>query len=143
MDDNGKPGEDLLESPEYKLLEQRGLKVIAASVGNLRFPHDIEEQLVRQWSTTWLNSAKAERKRIERLRGFVNLSGQVDAVLKYAQSLSRNLLKHRPSTQKDTLKTLMLRSRDELVREDRLHQLASDEREELEELIQWVERNSL
>jgi hypothetical protein len=34
----------------------------------------------------------------------------------------------------------MLRSRDELVKNDRMHRRASMEREELEELIQWVER---
>ena len=143
INDNGKPGQGTIESPEYALLKQRGLKVIAASVANLRFPPNIEEQLVRQWSTTWLDSAKAERARIDRLRGFVELSEQVDTVLRYALSLSRNLLKHEPQTPKDTLKTLMLRSRGELVREDRLHRRASMEREELEELIQWVERNSL
>jgi hypothetical protein len=143
LDDSGKPGENFLDSPEYELLQRRGIKVRGVSVGNLRFPPNIEEQLVRQWSTTWLDSARAERGRIDRLRGFVELSGQVESVLQYTQSLSRNLLRHRPSTQKDTLKVLMLRSRDELVKDDRLHHRASMEREELEELIQWVERNGL
>ena len=64
-------------------------------------------------------------------------------MLEYTKSLSTNLLRHRPSTPKDTLKILMLRSRDELVKDDRLHRRASMEREELEELIQWVERNGL
>jgi hypothetical protein len=146
LDDSGKPGNDLdednsIDSPEYELLKRRGIKVLSAGVGNLRFPPNIEEQLVRQWSTTWLDSAKAERDRIDRLRGFVELSGQAEAVHEYTKSLSTNLLRHRPSTQKDTLKILMLRSRDELVKNDRLHRRASMEREELEELIQWVERN--
>jgi hypothetical protein len=110
-------------------------------VGNLRFPQNIEEQLVRQWSTSWLDSAKAERDRIDRLRGFVELGGQVEAVLEYTKSLSSNLLRHRPDTPKNSLKILMLRSRDELVKDDRLHRRASMEREELEALIQWVERN--
>jgi len=146
LDDSGKPadtldGENTLPSHEYELLQQRGIKVLNASVGNLRFPPEIETQLVRQWSTTWLDSAKAERDRIDRLRGFVELSGKVEADLDYAKSLSGNLLRHRPTTKKDTLKILMLRSRDELVKNDRMHRRASMEREELEELIQWVERN--
>ena len=148
LDDTGQAAENpdeenTLDSPEYDLLARRGIKVMNASVSNLRFPPNIEDQLVRQWSTTWLDNANAERGRIDRLRGFVELSGQVEAVLQYTQSLSSNLLRHRPSTQKDTLKILMLRSRDELVRDDRLHRRASMEREELEELIQWVERNGL
>ncbi|MGB7875450.1 MAG: hypothetical protein WBL25_13785 [Anaerolineales bacterium] len=147
LDDSGKPAHDLDEentliSSEYELLKSRGIKVLSASVSNSRFPPHIEDQFVRQWSTTWLDSANAERGRIDRLRGFVELSGQVEAVLEYTKSLSRNLLRYRPSKQKDALKILMLRSRDELVKNDRLHRRASMEREELEELIQWVERNS-
>jgi hypothetical protein len=87
-----------------------------------------------------LDSAKADSQRIDRLRGFVELSGQVEAERQYAQSLSSNLLRHRPETEKDTLKILMIRSRDELVKDDRMHRRASMERQELEELIQWVER---
>lgn len=145
LDDSGRPADTLDEentmpSTEYKLLQRRGIKVLNASVSNLRFPPEIEEQLVRQWRTTWLDSARAERDRIDRLRGFVKLSGQIEAVEEYTKSLSSNLLRHRPKKQKDTLKILMLRSRDELVKNDRLHRRASMEREELEELIQWVER---
>jgi hypothetical protein len=148
LDDTGQAAnnpdeENSIDSFEYELLARRGIKVMNASVSNLRFPPNIEDQLVRQWSTTWLDNATAERDRIDRLRGFVELSGQVEAVLQYTQSLSSNLLRHRPSTQKDTLKILMLRSRDELVKDDRLHRRASMAREELEELIQWVERNDL
>jgi hypothetical protein len=47
----------------------------------------------------------------------------------------------KPNDPKVTLKTLLLRSRDQLINDDRLHRRASMEREELEELIQWVERN--
>jgi hypothetical protein len=140
LDESGKPGEDFIDSHEYKLLDRRGIKVISAGVSSLRFPPNIEDQLVHQWSTTWLDSAKADRQRIDRLRGFVELSGQVEAERQYAQSLSSNLLRNRPETEKDTLKVLMLRSRDELVKDDRMHRRASMEREELEELIQWVER---
>jgi hypothetical protein len=140
LDESGKPGEDFIDSHEYRLLERRGIKVLSAGVSSLRFPPNIEDQLVHQWSTTWLDSAKADSQRIDRLRGFVELSGQLEAERQYAQSLSSNLLRHRPETEKDTLKVLMIRSRDELVRDDRMHRRASMEREELEELIQRVER---
>jgi hypothetical protein len=128
------------QSEEFKLLTERGIRVLSVSIGGLRFPPAVEDQLVRQWSTTWLDSAKAEHARVERLRGFVELDSQVDAVLAYAQSLSNGLdkLEQEPRI---TLKTLLLRSRDQLVNDDRMHRRASMEREGLEELIQWVERN--
>lgn len=143
MDDTGKPGNDYIESQEYKLLKSRGLKVVSVSVGNLRFPPNIEDQLIRQWSTSWLANAQAERDRIERQRGFIELGGRVKSAENYALSLSSNLLRHEPPTIKDTLKTLLLRSRDGLISDDRLHRRASMEREELESIIQWVERNGL
>jgi hypothetical protein len=142
LDSSGNPsGKSPRESDEFKVLQDRGIRVLNVSVSGLRFPPSIEDQLVRQWSTTWLDSAKAERNRIERLRSFKELDGQVEAVLNYAQSLSKHLNDVKPEDVKGTLKTLLLRSRDQLINDDRLHRRASMEREELEELIQWVERN--
>ncbi len=143
LDDSGRPGEGMIRSPEFDLLKRRGIKVLSAGASSLRFPPDIEDQLLKQWSATWLDNAKAERNRIERQRGFVELDGQVETVGSYAKSISENLLKHSPGDIKDTLKILLLRSRDELVKNDRLHRRASMEREELAEIIQWVERNGL
>lgn len=141
LDDSGKAGQGAIQSLEFDLLKQRGIKVLSANVSNLRFKPTIEDKLVGQWSATWLDNAKTERDRIERQRGFFELDGQVEAARDYAQSISNNLLKQNPSSLKDALKTLLLRSRDELIKNDRLHRRASLEREELEEIIQWVERN--
>jgi len=141
LDDSGRPGEGMIRSPEFDLLKRRGIKVLSAGASSLRFPPGIEEQLLKQWSATWLDDAKAERDRIERQRGFVELGAEIEAELQYAQSLSSNLLKYNPSEQKDILKILLLRSRDELIKNDRLYRRANMEREELEEIIQWVERS--
>ena len=141
MDANGKTEMGTIKSPEFELLKQRGLKVKVSIVNNLRFPKEVEDQLVSQWKSSWLMNAKKERMRIDRQRGFIELSSQVETVLQYALSLSRDLLRQKPATQKETLKTLMLRSRDELIKNDRLHRRASMERKELERLIQWLERN--
>jgi len=142
VDDSGKPLEDMLPSREYKLLKDRGIKIISVNIGSFYFTPIIEEQLTKQWNASWLDNANAERSRIERQRGFFELDSQTVASNNYALSLSKKLLKEKPATPKETLKTLLLRSRDELVKDDRLHRRASMEREELEEIIQWVERNS-
>ncbi|GAB4503342.1 MAG: hypothetical protein Fur0043_03340 [Anaerolineales bacterium] len=141
LDDYGRPGEGKLHSPEFDLLRERGIQVKSVSVGNLRFDPKVEEKLLAQWSASWLNNAKAERERIERERGYVELTGQVEAASAYTDSICKSLIKHGPKSPKDTLKVLLLRSRDELVKNDRLHRRASMEREELEDIIQWVERN--
>lgn len=141
LDDYGQPGEGTLHSPEFDLLRDRGIRIKSVSVTNLRFAPDVEDNLLAQWSASWLDNAKAERERIERERGYVELIGQVEAAGAYADSISKSLLKHNPKNPKDTLRVLLLRSRDELIKNDRLHRRASMEREELEDIIQWVERN--
>ncbi|GAB4415622.1 MAG: hypothetical protein Kow002_00850 [Anaerolineales bacterium] len=145
LDDSGLPtsGHGTMNSPEYAFLKSRGIRVLSVSISNLRFAPDIEKQLVDGFKTTWMLDAVREKEQIERKRGFVEVSGQVDAVEKYARSISAHLIEDDPDTQvqKDALKKLLLRTRDELIKNDRLHRRASMEREELEEIIQWVERN--
>ena len=143
LDDSGRQDFGTLDSPEYKLLRERGLKVISVRVGGLRFAPAVEDQLVRQWSANWLDNARAEHERVERQRSFAELDEKIESIGAYARSLSLNLLRVNPGQKdpKGTLKTLLLRTRDELVRNDRLHHRAGLERDALEEVIQWIERN--
>jgi hypothetical protein len=143
LDDSGQLESGILYSQEYKLLHERGLKIDSVSVGGLRFAPAVEEQLVRQWNANWLDNAHTERERIDRQRSLVELDERVEAVGAYADSLSRHLLKTNPgpTNPRGTLKTLLLRTRDALLQNDRLHRRASLEREELEAIIQWVEGN--
>ena len=112
-------------------------------MAGLRFAPAVEEQLVSQWNATWLDNAKADRERIDRQRSIVEKDERVEAAGAYADSLSKNLLKVNPGQKnpKGTLKTLLLRTRDELLQNDRLHRRAGMELEELEAILQWVERN--
>jgi hypothetical protein len=143
LDDSGRPGSGRLPSPEFDLLKKRGLKIKSVSVTGLRFAPAVEEQLVRQWSATWLDNAKAERGLIDSQRGYAELDERVEAVGAYAESLSKYLLGVDPGRDnpKGTLKTLLLRTRDELVKNDRSHRRAGLELEELEAILQWVEGN--
>jgi len=147
LDDSGRPAESqgIMSSPEYELLTSRGIRVLGVHIGNLRFTPDIEKQLVGQFTTTWMHDAIREKNQIDRIRGFVEVSGQVEAVENYTRSLSKNLIKDDPATQspKEALKSLLWRTREELVKNDRMHRRASMEREELEEILQWVERNGV
>jgi len=145
LDDSGRPveGQGIMNSPEFDLLTGRGIRVLGVHIGGLRFPEDIEKQLVGQFNTTWMQDAIREKNQIDRIRGFVEVSGQVEAVENYTRALSKTLIKDDPTVQspKEALKSLLLRTREELVKNDRMHRRASMEREELEALLQWVERN--
>jgi hypothetical protein len=142
LDDQGR--EDYtrpLDSKEYEILKGRGLRILSVSIGNIRLNPSIEDQLIRQWKASWLQNAQAEKAQIDRLRSFTEIKSQIDGDMEYAVSIGKSLKDERPQGLKQTLRTMLLRSRNELVKNDRFHRRAGMEREALEEIIQWVERN--
>lgn len=147
MDDTGKRGEGKVDSDEYKLLQKRGLKVISASVGTLRFSPEVEEQLIKQWSATWLNNAKAESEQLGRKQNILETSAQEEALINYAVAISREvngMVKNGKPDVKTALKALLLRSRS-MIRSgehsDHLRRRMSTELEDIEDIIKWVEEN--
>jgi len=130
-----------LHSKEYEILKGRGLRILSVSFSNIRLNPSIEEQLIRQWKASWLQNAQAEKSQIDRLRSFAEIKAQIDGDMEYAVSIGKCLKDEKPKGLKETLRTVLLRSRNELVKNDRFHRRAGMEREALEEIIQWVERN--
>jgi len=88
LDDTGTRGQGTISSPEYRLLQNRGLKVLSVGIGNLRLDPQIEETIIRMWSATWLLNAKAESEQIERRRNIIESAGQEKAIRQYADLLS-------------------------------------------------------
>ncbi|MGE5249828.1 MAG: hypothetical protein ACM3QS_06385 [Bacteroidota bacterium] len=129
------------ESREYWALKNRGIRVLSAEVSNLRFQQTVEEQLVASWSSNWLLNARAERERIETARSFAALAGQERAVTDYALEVSSDLLekKKEGGGLREAVRALLVRSRMVLIRSDRMHRRASNELQELEEVMQWLE----
>ena len=139
LDDQGVRGEGKILSPEYRLLQQRGLKVLSAGVGGLRLNPVIEEPIIGRWSASWLNNAKGEKEQIERRKNIVESAGQDKAIRQYADLLSRDLIQKKPVGVKDTLKTLLLRTRTIIFNNDHLRKRLADQQPELEEIIKWTE----
>jgi hypothetical protein len=141
LDANGQRLPGWQESREYWALKSRGVRLLNVSVSNLRFQPRVEEQLVGSWTSDWLLNARAERERIETARSFAALTGQEKAVTDYALETSSELLEKRKqqANLKDTVRSLLIRSRLILIRSDRMHRRASLELQELEEILQWLE----
>jgi hypothetical protein len=141
LDQNGERLTGWQESREYKILKERGVRVLSVNVGNLRFPPDVEKQLISQWTANWLVNARNERERIETARSYAALSGQEKAIIEHAQDMGISVLESKREAKglKDTVKALLVRSRMLLVRSDRMHRRASNELQELEEVLQWLE----
>ena len=139
LDDHGVRGQGTLPSPEYRLLQERGLRVLSASVSNLRFDPEIESIIINRWSAAWLNNAKSEKEQIERRRSIMESAGQEQAMRQYTDLLSRDLVQKKPIGLKDTLKTLLLRTRNIIIKSDQLRKRMPDSLEDLEEIIKWIE----
>ena len=139
FDDQGVRGRGSIPSPEYQLLKERGLKVLSVGIGNLRFDPSIETAIISKWSATWLSNAKAESEQIERKRNIVATTGNEKAIRQYADFLSKDLIQKKPVGVKETLKTLLLRTRARIMTNDQLRQNMKEEQQELEDIIRWIE----
>lgn len=149
LDDTGKRDGSKTRSIEYGLLEARGLKLQSVSIGNLRIDPTVDEQLIKQWSASWLGNAKAESEQIDRKRNIVEISTREKAQIDYAVTISREINafaeKEKPKGKvREMLRTLILRSR-AMIRSgdhsDQLRRRMSLELQEIEDMIKWVEAN--
>jgi hypothetical protein len=142
LDDQGVRGEGTIPSPEFKLLQERGLKVLNANIGSLRLNPVIEETIINRWSATWLSNAKAEREQIDRRKNIIDLAGQEKAIRQYADLLSHDLIQRKPVGVKDTLKTLLMRTRTIIFKNDQLRRHMTNRQDELEEILKWIEEHN-
>ncbi len=139
LDDHGVRQQGKVPSLEYKLLQERGIEVHNVMIGNLRFDPAIDETIVSRWSTTWTQNAKAESEQVERKRNLVETTGQEQAIRQYADFLSKDLMQKKPVGIKETLKTLLLRTRTLIMNSPQLRQRMSEEQQDVEEIIRWLE----
>ena len=139
LDDQGRRGEGTIPSPEFKLLQERGLKVLSTNIGSLRLNPVIEETIINRWSATWLSNAKAEKEQIDRRKNIIELAGQEKAIRQYADLLSHDLIQRKPVGVKETLKTLLLRTRTIIFKNDQLRRRMANSQDDLEEILKWIE----
>jgi hypothetical protein len=143
LNDTGKrlKNQDPISSLEYERLKERGLIVLNVSIGNLRFSPVGETEVIKQWEANWLANALAEKDQIDRRRSLIETAGQEQALRQYAHLLSQALERDKPSGVKATLKTLLMRSRSIIIRDDQLRRKMSAEQQELDAIIRWIEVN--
>lgn len=139
LDDNGMRGQGTIPSAEFKLLQERGLRVLNVSINGLVLNPMIESTIISRWSTTWLKNAKTEKEQIERKRNIIESAAREQAIRQYADMLSRDLVQKKPVGVKETLRTLLMRTRSIIFNTDQLRRRMTGEEAELEEIIKWIE----
>ena len=139
LDDHGVRGQGTIPSAEYKLLQDRGLEVRSVGISNIRLNPAIEETIVNMWSATWLLNAKKASEQVERKRNLMQTTGHEKAIRQYADFLSKDLIQKRPVGIKETLKTLLLRTRTLIINNPQLRQRMDEEQQELDDILRWIE----
>jgi hypothetical protein len=111
------------------------------SIGNLRFHPKIDEEFINRWSASWLGTALEEKKQIERRVNILKTAGQDQAIRKYAERLSTDLLRRQPRGVPETLKTLIMRTRSIIIGDEKLRQSLAEDQDIFEDIIKWMEVN--
>ena len=143
FDSFGRPTGAKIRSKEFEMLKSRGIKVISSSVTFLKFPKSIEEQLVQLWRSTWMARAMRERENVEQQRSYETERGRRSAMGLYARGVSHYLGAQNVSLRLEGEQILLQLIRGSLYlvnQESYLHRLATDEIEQLKELLEWSEQ---
>jgi hypothetical protein len=136
-------GRGPIPSREYKLLTERGIKVLAPVLVRLYFPRDIEEKLVSRWVSTWLLQANFEKELIEQQLRYINERSYDDAIQEYASIVIKHMGKFSPDQDYGTsevISELLQSSLHMIIRDAALNKKAIKECEDLIELVEWAKR---
>ncbi|MFQ5615248.1 MAG: hypothetical protein ACE5GO_02150, partial [Anaerolineales bacterium] len=147
LDEFGHPTGVQVESREYKILKDRGIKVIVALILNLRFPEAVDGKLEEQWRANWHERAKEEKRFIQQQRAYAKHRGYEMALKNFADASSRLLGHHLRSGQgspdlSQSLEFLVRGTLDQCIRDPELHQHLTNEKADIAGLIEWIRSNN-
>ncbi len=128
-------------SPEFDQLQKRGLKVISVNINNLRLHPAIDAELIAKWETSWIKHANVEKEQMESYKNLHETASQEQAVKKYAEWLGEAVVRANPERGqiKEALKSLLSRTRAIIMRNNQLRRRMDAERQEIEEILRWIE----
>lgn len=142
LDDSGNPtGEDIF-SQEYKILTDRGIRVIGFSVKRLFLSPSVEDQLVRQFSAGWLEIARREREQVEQKRSFASLEGAEDALRDFAAQVGQDIGKYPKASRAEALELLLQNTRKSIIRNPTLLRRMSNLPDEIDTMLLWLKEQS-
>jgi hypothetical protein len=144
LDDTGHLTGKRVHSREFQILKERGIKIQSVSIRSLRFPAEVEKQLVEQWIGTWLQRAQEEVRQSERVQAEERNIGQTLGLKEYATASSQllaNLLADDFSAEaKQSLELLLQGTLKLCIRELELNPRLTNQKESLVELVEWIRK---
>lgn len=154
LDDFGRPTGRQIESREFQLLQERGIKVLAAPIRYLRFEKKVEQQIEDKWFSYWKWRAELEREDIKRQQSYRRHQAEVEALLEFAYQAARPFepdflgTPRPPAGERVALRQQMNQALENLVRgtldlcitNTQLHPRAENEEKQLIEIIEWIRK---
>ena len=149
VDEVGKPTPNRVPSPEYRLLQQRGIRVTEAHIRNLHFEKGIEQQIEDKWVSYWQVQARNEREYLKRLGSYKEHAGEKDALREFAVYSTRKfdpqfLANRKPSPQgwlyhlRETVERLLRGTLVQVVQIPEVHENLAGEESEIVNIINWL-----
>ncbi len=146
LDEIGRPTGQKMRSREYDILQKRGIDIMFATAHTLRFPENVEKQLVKQWIATWAIHANMEELAVNHSRSLHKNMGRETGLRDFADAASRSLgmelinNEHNPD-EAQSLELLLRGTLEQCIQDPALHQHLTNEKIDLEDLIEWVRRH--
>jgi hypothetical protein len=142
LDDFGRPGGQKIPSREYRLIKDNGIKIVKVNIKKVYFAPSIEEQLIRQWTANWLETARREREQVEQKRSLASHAGVEDALKEFALLASQEITKNPPEHPREGLENLLQDTLKGIIRNPSLYRRLSTEPQDITEMIQWLRENA-
>jgi hypothetical protein len=143
MDPFGRVERCLVDSEPYRRLYERGVRVERVIISNLHVRKEIEEQIERQWESTWLQRAIAERELLDQQMADIRESSRQNAMREYADSAVQYLRRLPPGIARsdaEILKQLVDGTLSMVMHEGLLRKRALLEKNQLIELLEWLQK---
>ncbi|HET6846681.1 MAG TPA: hypothetical protein VFH29_07590 [Anaerolineales bacterium] len=139
LDESGRYSKGHVASEESRRLRERGIRVLDVAIRGLRFSPAVEDQLVQQWRTAWLDTATGERGHVEQLEVLAAEAGRQRALLEHAGILSKAVRAEPTTSVPAALKALLAASHAEILTDERLRGRGMQELLGIAGLAKWVE----
>jgi hypothetical protein len=139
LDEYGRLAKGRLESDEYTRLKERGLVVLDVDIEAIHFEPAVEDQIVRNWNTSWLGTGKDDRRHIEQLELLSMQAGRQKALLEHAGHLARGIEADDPKTVSSAVQTLLRSAHAAMLADERLGGRGRDELHALSQIQRWAE----
>jgi hypothetical protein len=126
------------DSPAARLLEERGIRVLAVRLEELHLPGEIRQERLQEWFERWAGPVQRELNESEGLEREARRRGQAEASVSLARSLTHRLVQSlrwdEPLGARDSLLLLFEGALEYCSREPRLAHLSAGLRQAAEEI---------